>query len=154
VHSDDLENDFNYSDEEMNDQEKKAPAKKRARKRPAQTYQQEVDTNVYKISMATLSHGVELASGDPVFCKNCQALFNSNSKAEDNKESGDEGQIWTCEFCYTKQEVNFEPEELPKSNTINYMLEAAAQVHEQKVIGKQETSVVFCIDISGSMCVS
>ena len=60
----------------------------------------------------------------------------------------------TCEFCHTSQEVSFEPEELPKTNAVNYILEAAAQVHEKKMLGKQEVSVVFCIDISGSMCVS
>lgn len=33
-------------------------------------------------------------------------------------------------------------------------MEAAAQVQEKQKLGKQEVSVIFCIDISGSMCVS
>jgi copper chaperone CopZ len=51
-------------------------------------------------------------------------------------------------------EVDMEPEEVPKSKEVNYILEAAAQVMDKKQVGKQDISVVFCIDISGSMCVS
>lgn len=36
---------------------------------------------------------------------------------------------------------------------MNYMVEAAAQVQDKK-LGGQDISVVFCLDISGSMCVS
>ena len=34
------------------------------------------------------------------------------------------------------------------------MVEAAAQVEDKKVLGAKDISVVFCIDQSGSMCVS
>jgi hypothetical protein len=37
---------------------------------------------------------------------------------------------------------------------VNYILEAAAQVQDKKVMGNQDISVVFCIDQSGSMCCS
>jgi Mg-chelatase subunit ChlD len=47
-----------------------------------------------------------------------------------------------------------EPEEIPKTDQVNYILEAAAQVQDKKMMGKQEITVVFAIDISGSMCVS
>jgi hypothetical protein len=33
-------------------------------------------------------------------------------------------------------------------------VEAAAQVQDAKVLGNKEISVVFCIDMSGSMCCS
>ena len=33
-------------------------------------------------------------------------------------------------------------------------MEAAAQVQDKKVLGQKEISVVFCVDQSGSMCVS
>jgi hypothetical protein len=129
--------------------------KTKQRSRPAQTYQQEVDTNVYKLTMATLKDGVEIASGDPVFCQNCQAAFSMFSKIEDTKDNeGNAQQVWSCEFCSFRNDVCFEEEELPKSQAINYILEAAAQVNDKKLMGKQEISVVFCIDISGSMCVS
>jgi hypothetical protein len=104
------------------------------------------------INMGCLKDSSELATGDPVFCKSCQAVFNKYSKAEEVK---DVGQIWNCEFCLAKNEVNIEPEECPKTEAVNYILEAAAQVHDKKGMGKpQDISVVFCVDISGSMCVS
>lgn len=43
--------------------------------------------------------------------------------------------------------------EIPKQNAYNYLLEAAAQVEEQN-IGGQDISVIFCLDTSGSMCVT
>lgn len=76
------------------------------------------------------------------------------SKYEDQKMGEGEGQIWTCEFCNTKNPISVEPEEVPKTKEVNYIVEAAAQVHDKKLMGKQEISVVFAIDISGSMCVS
>jgi len=44
-------------------------------------------------------------------------------------------------------------EELPKNATVNYLVEAAAQVEDKK-LGGQDISVIFCLDTSGSMCVS
>jgi hypothetical protein len=121
-------------------------------------YRQEVDTNVFQISMGCLKDSsVELATGDPLFCSQCQAIFNKHSKIEEIKDvlSGEEEQIWSCEFCLHKNKVQMEPEELPKTATVNYILEAAAQIHDKKAQGKpQDVSVVFCVDISGSMCVT
>lgn len=50
--------------------------------------------------------------------------------------------------------MQIDAEEIPKSKEVNYILEAPAQVLDKKMMGKQEISVVFAIDISGSMCVS
>ncbi len=49
---------------------------------PARIFKQEVDTNVFNISMATLKQGGELATGDPCFCKQCGAAFNMYSKLD------------------------------------------------------------------------
>lgn len=67
----------------------------------------------------------ELATGDPTFCCNCKAVFNMHSKIEEVK-GDDEKQIWTCEFCLTKNEVNLDDEEIPKTGAVNYIVEAAA----------------------------
>ena len=98
-----------------------------------------------------------MATGDPVFCKQCNAAFNMYSKIteEGKAEEGSEPeQVWNCEFCNTKNQIMMEAEEIPKTDQVNYILEAAAQVHDKKMMGKQEISVVFAIDISGSMCVT
>ena len=47
-----------------------------------------------------------------------------------------------------------EEEEKPKSKAVNYVMEAAAQVLDKKHEGAKDISVIFCIDQSGSMCVS
>ena len=47
-------------------------------------------------------------------------------------------------------------EEVPQAPEVTYLLEASAQVQDALVGGNaaQDISVVFCCDISGSMCVS
>lgn len=44
-------------------------------------------------------------------------------------------------------------EEIPKTNEVTYPIEGAAMVQDKKLAG-QDISVVFCLDISGSMCVT
>lgn len=125
-----------------------------AERNQGRRFEQEIDTNVFSINMSTLKHGSELATGDPIFCKTCNAAFNVFSKYEEVKVEGEEQQVWTCEFCNTKNTIMLEPEEVPKSKEVNYIVEAPAQVLDKKMMGKQDVSVVFAIDISGSMCVS
>lgn len=50
--------------------------------------------------------------------------------------------------------VDIEDEEKPKNRAVNYIVEAAAQVLDKEAMGNKEISVVFCIDMSGSMCCS
>lgn len=50
-----------------------------------------------------------MATGDPVFCSKCQAVFNKHSKITEKMGS----QIWDCEFCMAKNPVQLEPEEIP-----------------------------------------
>ena len=101
---------------------------------------------MFKIDFATLADKAEIATGDPTFCKSCNSAFNMYSQVDQD--------IWTCEFCLTKNEVDIEDEEKPKSNAVNYIIEAAAQVIDKKQAASQDISVVFCIDQSGSMCCS
>ena len=62
--------------------------------------------------------------------------------------------MWTCEFCNEANKIMImDEEELPKSEAVTYLLEAASQVQNKKM-GGQDISVVLCLDVSGSMCVS
>lgn len=47
----------------------------------------------------------------------------------------------------------FDEEEKPKTDAVSYLIEAAAQVENKKIAG-QDISVIFCLDVSGSMCVT
>lgn len=76
-------------------------------KKAAKKYKIEVDTNVFQISMDCLKNNVaEIATGDPQFCSQCKAVFNSNSNLAIEPQMGaDPKQVWTCEFCCTKNDV-------------------------------------------------
>lgn len=89
---------------------------------------------MYQIQLACLKDSGELATGDPTFCKQCQAVFNKHSVIEEvkNEASGQVDQIWNCEFCHSKNPVQFEPEEIPKTTGVNYIVEAAAQIQDKK----------------------
>jgi hypothetical protein len=56
--------------------------------------------------------------------------------------------IWNCEFCGNVNEIHLAPEELPNRDTIDYLLEGAPEVNMNV---QDETAVIFCIDVSGSM---
>ena len=121
--------------------------KKNTKNTLARKYKQEIDTNVFRIAFKTLKDKAELATGDPVFCKECQACFNIHSKVEEVKDPENESkQVWKCEFCNAENEVDLEEEEKPQTNAVNYIIEAAAQVQDKNAMGNKETSVVFCID--------
>ena len=129
----------------------------------AKRLRHKIDTNVFQITMSCLKDQDELATGDPVFCSTCEAVFNKYSLIEESK--GDEEQSWICEFCDTKNKINIEAGEVPKTDKVNFMLEAKAQVEDKKMEAQPDSqeeakgaegtandiSVVYCIDTSGSM---
>jgi len=49
-----------------------------------------------------------------------------------------------------------EEEEIPQNPAMTYLIEASAQVQDAAVGGNaaKDISIVFCLDISGSMCVT
>lgn len=123
-------------------------------------FRQKVDTNVFQISMSCLKDtSAEIATGDPVYCQGCQAMFNFTSQIVVEGEEDVQKQVWNCEFCSHRNIVNIDPEEKPQADTISYIIEAAPE--EVKVAGGEEKktdsgaakdiSIVYCIDVSGSM---
>lgn len=64
-------------------------------------------------------------------------------------------QIWECEFCGAVNEVDIVPEEMPTKEDTTFMIEPAQGAGGVAGGGGVEDSlVIFCIDISGSMCVT
>ncbi|CDW75118.1 type a von willebrand factor domain-containing protein [Stylonychia lemnae] len=116
-------------------------------------YKQEIDTNVFSLSMDCLKKDAEIATGDPLYCDSCKGIFNKFSTILEESSQ----QFWTCEFCFHKNKVDIEQGEIPKSDTVNYILEAAPYKEEEKKQdstkdqSKSDISVVYCMDISGSM---
>jgi len=152
--SDDLDGDLNLSDDESGARERqtlKAAAAK-AQDDERVRYAVEFDTNVFKVKLECLQSRGQLVTGDAEFCANCKGVFNKTSVMVDEADK----QIWACEFCNHRNDVMIGPEEVPTSDEVTYLLEAAAQVEEEEkkeVAAKvsDTISVVFCIDISGSM---
>jgi len=128
----------------------KPPKAKKGRK-----HRQEIDTNVVSIRADNFSLDTKYATGDPFYCIGCKAIFNSYSKIEEM----DGAMIWKCEFCDTKNPLNLDKEEFPKSPYMSYLLEAkpALKPGEAKLpevpttMGNDEISVIFAVDLSGSM---
>jgi len=87
VSSDELDGGRNLSENEDEAEMNRVfvQQKKAERKKPARKFRQEVDTNVFKIALSTLKNNAEIATGDPIFCKKCNAIFNSKSKIEEKK---------------------------------------------------------------------
>ena len=160
--SDDLEGDMNASDDDghfrVHAKAVKSAARVGSKKKEANKYAVEVDTNVFQVNMECLKKNVaEMATGDPTFCHKCNAVFNQASKLTTEPQMiGTAKQTWKCEFCCAENDVVMEEEEIPKSLEVNYLLEATAQVIDKKlgVDVNADISVIFCLDISGSMCVS
>ena len=57
--------------------------------------------------MQCLKDNAEIATGDPIYCEGCQAIFNKFSQIEEVKDTTTDKieQIWNCEFCCQKNKV-------------------------------------------------
>ena len=123
-------------------------------------HKQEIDANVVAVKLYEISEEKELATGDLVLCANCSACLNNFSKLL--PEEGENKWLWECEFCCYGNHINIEEEEKPKTESVTYVLSKPPLVaespgeetkveEEEKKDHSDETSVIFCIDISGSM---
>lgn len=108
------------------------------------------DTNVVSINFSKLIAPSHMFTGDPVYCQNCKAIMSHISKITKRSEQ----QVWDCEFCNTSNEINVMDEEIPKEADVTFMLEPALSTTASGPSGTDESLVIFCIDISGSMCVT
>ena len=133
--------------------------------RRGRRFREEVDTNVVGIDFKIIEEDAQLAAGDPVFCSECRAVFSMHSALKEKEveqrmdseevkredpESDDDEKVWTCEYCNQDNMVSLEGPEIPTQEAVNYILEPAKVVESEQ--GKQ--SVIFCLDVSGSMCVT
>lgn len=102
------------------------------------------DTNVCAVQLGTLADpAVALATGDATFCSSCSAALTKFSKYDKNQH------LWNCEYCGTLNSPVLEEEEIPKVDSIDYLIKPPPEAKSA-----DETAVVYCIDISGSMGVT
>eukprot|EP00211_Chloroparvula_japonica_P004689 CAMPEP_0119128714 /NCGR_PEP_ID=MMETSP1310-20130426/6756_1 /TAXON_ID=464262 /ORGANISM="Genus nov. species nov., Strain RCC2339" /LENGTH=613 /DNA_ID=CAMNT_0007119079 /DNA_START=17 /DNA_END=1855 /DNA_ORIENTATION=+ len=102
--------------------------------------------NCAVLAMGALADQRTVATGEPTYCEGCRCVLSNFSVLVEE----DEGEYdWTCEFCRHKNEgLMLQPEEIPKSSCLDYLLEPAP------ARGEEDSYVVYCIDVSGSMCVT
>jgi len=135
------------------------------------------NVNICNLTMASLVEDKEMMTGDPVFCKHCGVILNSFSKLSNEpptpntylelvpappihpvleefafaeQPTDSDASFWHCEFCLGMNTVDLEAEEIPQTNCMDYIA-IPAPVTDQS---ENYSNIVFCIDISGSMCVT
>lgn len=108
------------------------------------------DTNVVAVKLNQLKAPSNMHAGDPTFCTSCSAILSKVSKPV--VEEGEK--VWTCEFCTQRNIVDIEEEEVPTEEDVTFMLEPAPSTVASGPSGLDESLVIFCVDTSGSMCVT
>lgn len=157
---------------------KRSKPKSKVQKKKPGVRHARTNVNVFRLAFSQLAEAAPPLTGDPVLCWKCGVLFNSNSVlekipkklppsqiqsihtappihpkleefAEVKLDTDDGSSLWVCEFCGEPNIVNLEPEEIPQTSTVDYELQPAKDSSDENT-----SNVIFCIDISGSMCVT
>lgn len=129
------------------------------------------NSNVFSLALGFLGTEVQLLTGDPIICKCGAALdkftrvsvsyeeleLSSEPLAEgsSNPQEPDDPleKFWCCNFCLQINSHSFEWEEVPSQEIADFVLEGPAN-NESLAIDGGDSSLVFALDISGSMCQS
>ena len=112
--------------------------------------QPRANTNVIEISLSCLKQGSNFATGDAIYCSSCHSILSVHSPITRTAQT----KLWDCEFCGSRNIISAEDEELPTSPEVTYVLESAAEMTNISQGSPDSTILIFCIDISGSMCVT
>uniref|UniRef100_A0A0B7ACB8 VWFA domain-containing protein n=1 Tax=Arion vulgaris TaxID=1028688 RepID=A0A0B7ACB8_9EUPU len=106
------------------------------------------DTNIVSVNFNTLLLPGNMHAGEPVICQSCQAILSHISKVDPSSK------VWQCEFCCESAEVDIDPAEIPASDDVTFLLEPSMTTTTSSLSGVDKSLVVFCVDTSGSMCVT
>ena len=117
-----------------------------------QIFRKEIDTNICQIrydKLEKLSDNLVLKTYK---CKKCQAYLNKHSNLMESKEKGK--MDWKCEFCSEMNEgLAINKKDFPINDDVDNCLEPPLEI-EKKTADDNDSSLIFCFDISGSMCQS
>lgn len=139
-----IDNNINNNQIPKRIKEKKVLYNVNKKKRELKNFKHEVDTNIINFKFNFLKEKVSFATGDPYFCKNCQAILSKHSEINENEK------VWKCEFCDTLNVLNnYVKEEKPTEECIDYFVDT-----KKKNTTSDEKTILYCFDTSGSMCVT
>ena len=135
---------------DSNDSENEEPAPMNQNKKEGRVYKNEIDVNVCLIKYDGLQNEAENNVLRLYQCQQCKSYLNkySNIIPENDKYN------WKCEFCsHENKDLIINKVDIPLNDTIENCL-APGINKELKTPEKDDSSLVFCFDISGSMCQS
>jgi len=116
---------------------------------PGLVFQNAVDTNVCVIRFKTLENESEIIQ-KLYKCQICGGYLNKYSTL--NPVPGKYIYDWKCEFCSNiNNNLFIEPKNIPKNDSIDNCIEPKLEKETNK---DDDSSLIFCFDISGSMCQS
>eukprot|EP00347_Sterkiella_histriomuscorum_P005858 403355007 len=115
-------------------------------------YKWEVGTNVAKIAFKAIYEDQESLYGQPVTCSQCQVILNLFSKFETDVNEPTKS-IWNCELCGTTNKFESLNEySIPNHQNNRYFIKKNEKIQlPQKKMKPTDISVVYCLDVSGSM---
>ena len=118
-----------------------------------ENYSKETDINILGIEYNQILEKEFSLNEKPIKCDKCNAILNmfSNINLIENDKYK-----WECEFCKKINEIELNKDSIPLTKNIDYIIEQPKEIETPKIGEKKsnlddDTSLIFCFDISGSM---
>ena len=116
---------------------------------PGIQFKKSIDTNIFLIKGSSLEDNPQETLANVYKCSKCNSYLNKYSKLE---KKDDETYDWTCEFCNNlNQKIKIDINSIPKNEIFENVIEPPMV---DKKVNEDDYSLIFCFDISGSMCQS
>ena len=120
-------------------------------KKNGKIYRKEIDTNVCLIRYSDLENETKNIILKSYQCTKCQAYLNKYSNLKPIENGKYE---WECEFCSEiNKDLVINKKDIPFDDSVEKCLEPPIEI-EKKTKEGNDTSLIFCFDVSGSMCQS
>ncbi|KAJ8032397.1 Circularly permutated Ras protein 1 [Holothuria leucospilota] len=101
------------------------------------------DTNIVAVKFDALAKPSQVQQGKPIICERCSAMLSHVS----NVVEDDRGIFWKCEYCDLGNILSQTDADLPRHEDMTYVLSPGSESGD-------DTAIIFCVDISGSMAVT
>ncbi len=105
----------------------------------------ETNINIFTFQNESILTEVPLIPDIPKRCEKCMSILNNFSKLNNIVNNKYE---WICEFCFTKNIIEIINNLIPTTPTIEYIIEKSTKEETEDL---SQRSIIFCLDISGSM---
>ena len=149
VCSAEFDKDLEKSNSDVSVDEEPAPMENPKKK--GRIFKKEIDTNICLIHYNELEKEPEYMIFNSIQCIKCQAYLNKYSTLIQYENGKYE---WKCEFCSEiNKDLIINKKDIPLNENVEKCIEPPINI-EKKTKDGNDTSLIFCFDISGSMCQS